>query len=45
MNADGLDKDGNVIEKRSFNATRDYLWPFPDRDILLNPNLEQNPGY
>ncbi|MBC8769944.1 RagB/SusD family nutrient uptake outer membrane protein [Arenibacter sp. BSSL-BM3] len=45
MNADGLDKDGNVIEKRSFNATRDYLWPLPDRDILLNSNLEQNPGY
>lgn len=45
MNADGLDKDGNVIERRSFNPTRDYLWPLPDRDILLNPNLEQNPGY
>ncbi|MCM4168374.1 SusD-like protein P25 [Arenibacter antarcticus] len=45
LNADGLDKDGNVIEKRSFNATRDYLWPLPDRDILLNTNLEQNPGY
>ena len=45
MNADGVDKDGNVIEKRSFNAERDYLWPLPDRDILLNTNLEQNPGY
>lgn len=45
MNADGLDKDGNVIERRSFNPTRDYLWPLPDRDILLNTNLEQNPGY
>jgi hypothetical protein len=45
MNADGLDKDGNVVEKRSFNSTRDYLWPLPDRDILLNSNLEQNPGY
>jgi len=45
MNQPGLDKDGNIIETRSFNPDRDYLWPFPDRDILLNPNLEQNPGY
>ncbi|HLT51632.1 MAG TPA: RagB/SusD family nutrient uptake outer membrane protein [Arenibacter sp.] len=45
MNSDGLDKDGNVIEIRSFNAERDYLWPIPDRERLLNPNLEQNPKY
>lgn len=45
MNEPGLDEDGNVIESRSFNPEKDYLWPFPDRDILLNPNLEQNPGY
>ncbi len=45
MNQDGLDQDENVVESRSFNPDRDYLWPFPDRDILLNPNLEQNPGY
>lgn len=45
MNRPGLDKDGNVIEDRSFNPQQDYLWPLPDREILLNPNLEQNPGY
>ncbi|KKN06238.1 hypothetical protein LCGC14_1079330 [marine sediment metagenome] len=45
MNKDGLDKDGNVIEGRNFNPDKDYLWPLPDRDILLNPNLQQNPGY
>ncbi|MDT7828365.1 RagB/SusD family nutrient uptake outer membrane protein [Pricia sp. S334] len=45
MNQDGLDQDGNVIENRNFNPAKDYLWPIPDRDILLNPNLEQNPGY
>lgn len=45
MNEDGLDKDGNVIESRNFNPEKDYLWPIPDRDILLNPNLEQNPRY
>lgn len=45
MNQDGLDKDGNIVESRNFNPDKDYLWPIPDRDILLNPNLEQNPGY
>ena len=45
MNEDGLDKDGNIIESRNFNPAKDYLWPLPDRDILLNTNLEQNPGY
>ena len=23
----------------------DYLWPIPQRQIDLNPNLVQNPGY
>jgi hypothetical protein len=45
MNANGLDQNGNVIERRSFDPSRDYLWPLPDRDILLNTNLDQNPGY
>lgn len=45
MNEPGLDEDGNVVENRSFNPQRDYLWPIPDVEILLNPNLEQNPGY
>ncbi|MEQ9441507.1 MAG: RagB/SusD family nutrient uptake outer membrane protein [Cyclobacteriaceae bacterium] len=45
MNTDGLDENGNVIERRSFDPQKDYLWPIPDRDILLNQNLEQNPGY
>lgn len=30
---------------RSFNASRDYLWPIPAGERDLNPNLEQNPGY
>lgn len=45
MNQPGLDIDGNIVEIRSFNPQRDYLWPLPDREIILNPNLEQNPGY
>lgn len=31
--------------ERRFRADRDYLWPIPLDEILLNPNLEQNPGY
>ncbi len=30
--------------KRSFNP-RQYLWPIPTKDILINNNLKQNPGY
>ncbi|CAI8204983.1 MAG: SusD-like protein [Formosa sp. Hel1_33_131] len=45
MNADGLDSEGQLIETRRFNPQRDYLWPIPQADILLNTNLEQNPGY
>jgi len=28
-----------------FNASKDYLWPIPQRAIDLNPSLEQNPGW
>lgn len=31
--------------QRGFNANRDYLWPLPFNELLLNPNLTQNPGY
>lgn len=30
---------------RQFDKNRDYLWPVPAADILVNPNLTQNPGY
>ena len=36
---------GAVIETRTFNPDRDYLWPIPYTEIDLNPNLTQNPGY
>ena len=35
---------GAVVE-RSFNPKRDYLWPIPYNQIVLNPNLEQNPNW
>jgi len=30
---------------KSFDEARDYLYPIPEGDILLNPNLEQNPNW
>ena len=24
---------------------KDYLWPIPEKEIELNPNLTQNPGW
>lgn len=32
-------------QKRSFNPQRDYLWPIPLQETLLDKNLTQNPGY
>ena len=29
---------------RNFPAHQ-YLWPIPTKEILINPNLTQNPGY
>lgn len=34
-----------IIDKRSFNPGRDYLWPIPQSEINANPNMVQNPGY
>ena len=30
---------------RDFDASRQYLWPIPSKEILINENLDQNPGY
>ncbi|NDV82453.1 RagB/SusD family nutrient uptake outer membrane protein [Bacteroides sp. 51] len=36
-----------VIDRRSFNKDRDYLWPIPQKEINANKQMEgdQNPGY
>lgn len=34
-----------VVEKRMFDANRDYLFPIPLSEMDANPNLTQNPGY
>ncbi|MBW6480517.1 MAG: RagB/SusD family nutrient uptake outer membrane protein [Bacteroidales bacterium] len=30
---------------RTFDASKQYIWPIPTKEILINENLSQNPGY
>jgi len=43
------DANGFIITKkasdRSFNPDKHYLLPIPTKEILINPKLEQNPGW
>lgn len=34
-----------IADNRRFDPTRDYLWPIPQRELVLMPGLKQNPGY
>lgn len=34
-----------VLAVRAFDPARQYLWPIPSKEILVNSNLTQNPGY
>ncbi len=44
-----LDADGSIIiedaSRRHFDPQKNYLFPLPTRQLLLNPQLEQNPGW
>lgn len=42
-----FNNDGSylVLDKRSFNKERDYLWAVPQSQKDINPNLGQNPQY
>lgn len=33
------------LTKRKFNPERDYLWPVPQNQLDINPNLGQNPNW
>lgn len=37
--------DNVEIVKRRFDPKKDYLWPIPFNQIVLNPNLTQNPNW
>jgi SusD family. len=34
-----------LITQRQFDKNRQYLWPIPSKDIIINDNIKQNPGY
>ena len=34
-----------ILADRKFDASKQYLWPIPTKEILINSNLRQNPGY
>lgn len=34
-----------VVEVRTFDKNRDYLWPIPYIEMDTNPQMEQNPNY
>lgn len=42
-----MEKAGYITTfyKMSFDAQKNYLWPIPANDILVNKNLSQNEGY
>jgi starch-binding outer membrane protein, SusD/RagB family len=33
------------LAQRRFDATKQYLWPIPSKEVMINENLAQNPGY
>ncbi|RYY36654.1 MAG: RagB/SusD family nutrient uptake outer membrane protein [Sphingobacteriaceae bacterium] len=41
----GIDNGYIRANSRSFDASRAYLWPIPQDELALNPNLGQNPGW
>lgn len=45
MNAVIQDYAGTDIAVRAFDPDRDYWWPVPADELLLNKNLVQNPNY
>jgi hypothetical protein len=34
-----------LLVKRTFVAPKQYLWPIPYKDVQINENVKQNPGY
>jgi hypothetical protein len=34
-----------LVEQRNFNAARDYLWPVPQSETSINPNIGQNSNW
>lgn len=55
MRLDGIGKDDRTVtvdgvprryvEPRTFDKSKNYLLPIPQKEINLNPKLQQNPGW
>jgi hypothetical protein len=46
--ADGhltLTSDRILVEQRTFDKTKNYLWPIPQSQLDIDKNLSQNPNY
>lgn len=41
----GTDKGYYIVETRSFDKDKHYLWPIPQSERDINQNLEQNPNW
>ncbi|MCF0074366.1 RagB/SusD family nutrient uptake outer membrane protein [Dyadobacter sp. CY261] len=41
----GFGSDVKALSQRSFDKTRQYLWPIPAVERRVNPNITQNSGY
>lgn len=37
--------EAKVLALRSFDTTRQYLWPIPAVELRVNPKIKQNPNY
>lgn len=49
INLENGNQGGNIIVNghivKKFDETRDYLYPLPTQELLLNKNLKQNPNW
>lgn len=45
VSASGVDNDYLRVDQRTFDPAKHYLWPVPQRERDINPNLTQNPGW
>lgn len=34
-----------LVETRTFNPNKDYVWGYPQSEVDIDPNLTQNPGW
>jgi len=40
-----INDSGNIFIQQRIFSDFNYLWPIPQSELDVNPNLVQNPGY